>query len=65
MTHQAQWAQYNQTKNPETTAKKKVEEVLDFVVFDVANANEEKIRVNQEFDDEMHESQWFSDLLEI
>jgi len=62
---QAQWAQYNQTKNPETTAKKKVEEVLDFVVFDVANANEEKIRVNQEFDDEMHESQWFSDLLEI
>ena len=65
---QAQWGQYNQAAEASSTpsptsptpAAKRSEENLSLPPFDVHKANEEIMRVNQEFDDEMHESQWFA-----
>ena len=60
---QAQWAQYNQSQGSSPANRK--EEALQPPGFDAQMANEEKLRVNREFDDEMHDSQWFSNLLGI
>jgi len=61
--NQAQWAQYNQSQGASPANRK--EEALQPPGFDAQMANEEKLRVNREFDDEMHDSQWFSNLLGI
>jgi len=60
---QAQWAQYNQSQGVSTLDKK--DQALQPQGFDVDKSNEEKLRVNQEFDDELHDSQWFSHLLGV
>jgi len=60
--YQAQWAQYkqnNESSAATAAATKEREEAVDFLGFDVAKSNEEKIRINRDFDDELHDSQWF------
>lgn len=61
--NQAQWAEYNQSQGISPPSKK--EQSLQPPGFDVVQSNEEKLRVNREFEDEMQESQWFSHLLGI
>jgi len=69
--NQAQWAQLNQNPNsPEkkkttTTTTTTTTDVIDLVSFDVDEANRHTLQINQDFDDEMHESQWFSQLLRL
>jgi len=62
--NQAQWAQYNQSQGL-TSSPKREEESLQPPGFDVDYSNEEKLRVNREFDDEMLESQWFDHLMDV
>jgi len=65
--NQAQWAQLNQNRSsPEKeTTTATTNDVNDLVGFDVEKANRETLSINQDFDDEMHESQWFSQLLRL
>ena len=58
---QAQWAQYKQSHESSSAATKEKDEAEDLLGFDVAKSNAEKIRINRDFDDELHDSQWFDD----
>jgi hypothetical protein len=58
--NQCQWAQWSQSQE---AAQKKAAEDDCLKEFDVEAANQNTLRVNQQFDDAMHESQWFSELL--